>query len=164
METFDALGKRASARDYMNQPVPRELLEKLVDAGRRAPTARAVEPWEFVAITDRAMLDKLAGIISTGVFLKQATACIVVFCQDTKYYLEDGCAATENILLAATDLGLGTCWIAGDKKEYCAEVSSLLGAPPHLKLISLISVGWAVREPKQRKRRTLAEVLHWEKI
>jgi nitroreductase len=164
METFEALAKRASVRDYMNQPVPKDLLEKLVDAGRRAPSARAVEPWEFVVVTERAMLDKLAGMISTGVFLKQATACIVVFCQDTKYYLEDGSAATENILLAATDLGLGTCWIAGDKKEYCAEVSKLLGAPAHLKLISLISVGWAVREPKQRKRRTLSEVLHWEKI
>jgi nitroreductase len=164
METFDALSKRASARDYMNQPVPKDMLEKLVDAGRRAPSARAVEPWEFVVITERAMLDKLAGIISTGVFLKQATACIVVFCQDTKYYLEDGSAATENILLAATDLGLGTCWIAGDKKEYCEEVGKLLGAPAHLKLISLISIGWAVREPKQHKRRTLSEVLHWEKI
>ncbi|MFA5167510.1 MAG: nitroreductase family protein [Candidatus Omnitrophota bacterium] len=164
METFDALTKRASVRDYMNQPVPKDMLEKLVDAGRRAPSARAVEPWEFVVIMERAMLDKLAGIISTGVFLKQATACIVVFCQDTKYYLEDGSAATENILLAATDLGLGTCWIAGDKKEYCEEVSRLLGAPGHLKLISLISIGWAVREPKQRKRRTLSEVLHWENI
>ena len=164
METFEALAKRASARDYMNQPVPKDMLEKLVDAGRRAPSARAVEPWEFVVITERAMLDKLAGIISTGVFLKQATACIVVFCQETKYYLEDGSAATENILVAATDLGIGTCWIAGDKKEYCAEVSKLLGAPEPMKLISLISVGWAVREPKQRKRRTLSEVLHWEKI
>jgi len=164
METSDALAKRASVRDYMNQPVPKDMLEKLVDAGRRAPSARAVEPWEFVVITERAMLDKLAGIISTGVFLKQATGCIVVFCQETKYYLEDGSAATENILIAATDLGLGTCWIAGDKKEYCEEISKLLGAPAHLKLISLISVGWAVREPKQRKRRTLSEVLHWEKI
>ncbi len=164
METFDAIAKRASVRDYMNQPVPKNLLESLVDAGRRAPTARAVEPWDFVVITERSMLDTLAGIISTGVFLKQATACIVVFCKDTKYYLEDGCAATENILLAATDLNLGTCWIAGDKKEYCAEVSKLLGAPEHLKLISLISVGWATREGKQRKNRTLEEVLHWEKI
>ena len=163
METFDALAKRASARDYMDQPVPRELLEKLADAGRRAPTARAVEPWEFVAITDRAMLDKLAGIISTGVFLKQATACIVVFCQDTKYYLEDGCAATENILLAATDLGLGTCWIAGDKKEYCETVAALFGVPLHMKLISLISLGWAAKEVKQRKRRPVKDVLHWEK-
>ncbi len=88
----------------------------------------------------------------------------MVFCQDTKYYLEDGSAATENILLAATDLGLGTCWIAGDKKEYCGEVAALLGVPSIFKLISLISVGWAVREPLQRKRRSLDEVLHWEKF
>jgi nitroreductase len=164
METFDAITKRASVRDYMNQPVPKHMLEKLVDAGRRAPSARAVEPWEFVVITERAMLDKLAGIISTGVFLKQATACIVVFCKDTKYYLEDGSAATENILLAATDLGLGTCWIAGDKKEYCGEVSKLLGAPDALKLISLVSIGWSNRETRQKKNRSLDEVLHWEKI
>ena len=164
METFETIAKRASVRDYMNQPVPKHMLEKLVDAGRRAPSARAVEPWEFVVITDRAMLNKLAGIISTGVFLKQATACIVVFCKDTKYYLEDGSAATENILLVATDLGLATCWIAGDKKEYCGEVSKLLGASEAFKLISLIAVGWATREVKQKKNRTLAEVLHWEKI
>jgi nitroreductase len=164
METFDALNKRASVRDYMDQLVSKEMLEKLVDAGRRAPSARAVEPWEFIVITDRATLDRLARTISTGVFLKQATACIVVFCQDTKYYLEDGSAATENILLAATDLGLAACWIAGDKKEYCGEVSKLLGVPEALKLISLISVGWPVREPKQRKRRSLSEVIHWEKF
>lgn len=164
METFDAIVKRASTRDYIHQPVPKEMLDKLVDAGRRAPSARAVEPWEFVVITERVILDQLAGMISTGVFLKQATACIVVFCQDTKYYLEDGSAATENILLAATDLGLGACWIAGDKKEYCGEVSKLLGAPEVLKLISLISIGWSTREVKQRKRRTLDEVLHREKF
>lgn len=164
METFEAIAKRVSVRDYMNQPVSKPLLEKLVDAGRRAPSARAVEPWEFVVITKRAMLDELGGIISTGVFLKQATACIVVFCKDTKYYLEDGSAATENILLAAADLGLGACWIAGDKKEYCGEVSRLLDAPNALKLISLISVGWATREARQQKNRSLEEVLHWEKF
>ena len=110
------------------------------------------------------MLDKLAGIISTGVFLKQATACVIIFCQDVKYFLEDGSAATENVLLAATDLGLGTCWIAGDKKEYCEEVKNLFGVPPSFKLISLISVGWAAKSPRQHKKRSLQEVLHWEKF
>ncbi|HOW58445.1 MAG TPA: nitroreductase family protein [Candidatus Omnitrophota bacterium] len=164
METFESISKRASVREYLNQPVPKNLLEKLVDAGHRAPTARAIEPWEFVVVTERQTLDKLAGMISTGLFLKQATACIIVFCQDVKYYLEDGAAATENILLAATDLGLGTCWIAGDKKEYCEEVKSLFGVPATHKLISLISVGWASKVPKQHKKRKLEEVLHWEKF
>ncbi|HNX68986.1 MAG TPA: nitroreductase family protein [Candidatus Omnitrophota bacterium] len=164
METFDSLFQRASVREYLDKPVPKEMLEKLVDAGRRAPSARAVEPWEFVVVTERATLDKMAGFISTGVFLKQATACIVVFCQETKYYLEDGAAATENILLAATDLGLGTCWIAGDKKEYCDEVLKMFGAPQGQKLISLIAVGWPAKAPRQHKKRKLSEVLHWEKF
>ncbi len=164
METFDAINKRASVREYLNKPVPKDMLEKLVDAGRRAPTARAVEPWEFIVVTERRTLDELGGMISTGLFLKQATACVVVFCNDTKYYLEDGSAATENILLAATDLGLGTCWIAGDKKEYCEAVARFLGVPPHMKLISLISVGWASKDVKQRKHRQVKDVLHWEKF
>ncbi len=164
METFDALCKRASVREYLDKPVSKALLEQLVDAGRRAPSARAVEPWEFVVVTERPTLDKLGAMISTGLFLKQATACIVVFCSDTKYYLEDGSAATENILLAATDLGLGTCWIAGDKKEYCEDVARLFGVPEHMKLISLISVGWAAKDVKQRKHRLVKDVLHWEKF
>ncbi len=163
METLDALRRRASVREYLDRPVPKDLLEKLVDAGRRAPSARAVEPWEFLVVTERATLERLSGMVSTGVFLKQAAACILVFCSETKYYLEDGSAATENILLAATDLGLGTCWIAGDKKEYCDDAAKLFGVPSHMKLISLISIGWAVKEVKQRKRRDMKDVLHWEK-
>ena len=164
METFYSISKRASVREYLNQPVPKEMLEKLVDAGRRAPSARAVEPWEFVVVTERETLDQLAGFISTGVFLKEATACIIIFCQDVKYYLEDGSAATENVLVAATDLGLGTCWIAGDKKEYCDEVKTMFQVPSSYKLISLISVGWAAKSPRQHKKRKLEEVLHWEKF
>jgi len=164
METFETIEKRCSVREYSDKPVSREILEKLVDAGRRAPTARAIEPWEFVVVTERAALDYLASIIPTGPFLAQATACVVVFCQDVKYYLEDGAAATENILLAAADLGLGTCWIAGDKKEYAQQVSENLKAPQGFKLVSLIAVGWAAKKTRQFKKRKLSEVLHWEKF
>lgn len=162
METLETIAKRCSVRDYLDKPVPREMLEKLVDAGRRAPTARAIEPWEFVVVTDRKKLDEMAGFISTGPFLKHATACIVIFCQDVKYFLEDGSAATENILLVAADLGLGACWIAGDKKEYCPTVLRLLGVPAGFRLVSLIAVGWAANPVRQHKKRKLSEVLHWE--
>ena len=163
METLDSISKRASVREYKIQPVSKDLLEKLVDAGRRAPTARAVEPWEFVVITDKGMLQTLGGIATSGSFIKGATACIAIFCGDTKYYLEDGSAATENILLAAADLGLGACWVAGDKKPYAGQVTGLLGAPPDLKLISLISLGWPKKDVSQVKNRGLEDVIHWEK-
>lgn len=164
METFDSISKRTSVREYQTKPVPKDLLEKLVDAGRRAPTARAVEPWEFVVVNDKEVLQKLGEIATSGGFIKDSTACIAVFCKDTKYYLEDGCAATENILLAAADLGLGACWVAGDKKPYADEVSKLLGALSGLKLVSLISLGWPKKETGQVKNRKLEDVIHWKKF
>ncbi len=99
-----------------------------------------------------------------GAFLKDATSCIITYCKDTKYYLEDGCAATENILLMIADLGLGACWIAGDKKPYATEVAEFLGVPTEFKLISLISLGWPKQESTQSRNRPLKEILHWEKF
>ncbi len=164
METFDSISKRVSVREYRSNPISKNLLEKLVDAGRCAPTARAVEPWEFVVVTDKEILLKLGGIATSGSFIKGATACIAIFCKDTKYYLEDGCAATENILLTAVDLGLGACWVAGDKKPYAHEITKFLGAPPDLKLVSLISLGWVKKEAGQVKNRKLEDVIHWERF
>jgi nitroreductase len=163
MKTFDALSKRASVRAYRKEPIEDALLEKLVDAGRRAPTARAVEPWEFVVIRDRGMLQKLGEIATSGSFVKDAASAIVIFCHETKYYLEDGCAATENILLAASDLGIGACWIAGDKKPYAETVMKLLGARQELRLISIIALGWPEKETPQSKARPLKDVIHWER-
>lgn len=164
LEAFEAIEKRASVREYQAKPVDKPLLEKLVDAARRAPTARAVEPWEFIVVTNKETLKKLGQIASSGAFIKDAVACIAIYCKDTKYYLEDGSAATENILLAAASLGLGACWVAGDKKPYVGQVSKLLGAPEGMKLVSLIPLGWPKTEPKQTKTRKLKDVIHWEKF
>lgn len=162
METFKAIEKRTSVRDYQAKPVSKELLKKLVDAGRRAPSARHVEPWEFVVIEKRETLKKLGSLAKNGSFITDAAAAIVIFCKETKYYIEDGCAATENILLAVADLGLGACWVAGDKKDYAEEVSMLLGAQKDLKLVSIISLGWPAEEMAQKKNRKLDDVIHWE--
>ena len=165
METLDSIAKRASIREYKAESIPKDLLEKLVDAGRRAPTARAVEPWEFIVITDKKNLKKLGELTApSGSFLKDAASCIAVFCKDTKYYLEDGCAATENILLAAADIGLAACWVAGDKKPYVDDVSGLLGAPSGFRLVSLISLGRPKKNAEQAKNRTLKDVIHWERF
>lgn len=165
METFDAITNRTSTRGYEKKPIEKALLEKLVDAGRRAPTARAVEPWEFVVVTEKAVIEKLGALASpNGTFIKDSAACIAVYCKNTKYYLEDGVAATENILLAVEDLGLGACWVAGDKKPYAGDVSKLLSVPPEFKLISLIPLGYPQGKKPQQKKRNLAEVIHWERF
>lgn len=99
MDTRAAIISRTSVREYSSRPIDRQALESLVDAGRMAPSARAVEPLDFIVIEDKDKLAKIALLAPNGAFIKNARAAIAVVSKDTKYYLEDGCAATENILL-----------------------------------------------------------------
>jgi len=164
MQTLEAIKKRRSIRTFTSQTVPRNLVEELIDCARLAPSARNVQPWEFIVITDKGILQELGSLGQNGGFIKDSGCCIAVFCKDTKYYLEDGCAATENVLIAAADLGLSSCWVAGDKKPYCDKVKELLGVPVDLKLISLIPLGYSSVEPSVLPKRLLQDVLHWEKL
>lgn len=164
MDVFEAIKRRASVRRYSDKKVARELLEKLIDAGRRAPSGRNVQPWEFIVITDQTTREELASITNYGSFIADAPACIAVYCRDSKYYLEDGSAAIQNILLAATALGLGTCWVAGDKKPYVNEISEILSVPHGYKLVALVAVGYPSGDVPVKEKRPLKEVLHWEKF
>jgi nitroreductase len=166
MDCLEAIKIRRSIREYRDLPIPKGLLEKIVDAGRFAPTARQEEPWEFIVITDPEGLKKTGSITDHGKFISRAYACIAVFCKDTKYYLEDGCAATQNLMLAATALGIGSCWVAGDKKPYCTQINDLLNVPASFKLVSLIALGYPKADDafKVAHKRTLSEVMHWEKF
>ena len=120
MDAIDVLKKRRSIRAFQDKPVAKADLEAIVDVARFAPTARNVQPWEFVIITDGEILTKISKLGENVRLISGCKACIAVFCTDTKYYLEDGCAATVNILNAAAALGIGSCWVAGDKKPYSA--------------------------------------------
>lgn len=166
MENLELLCFRRSVRLFQDKVILKADMERIVDSARFAPTARNVQPWEFVVVTSKPKLAELSRLADNGRFLAQASACIAVFCVDTKYYLEDGCAATCNILLAATALGIGSCWVAGDKKPYCQQVSVLLGAPSGMKLVSLIALGYPQEEDvfKIMPKKGLKEILHWEKF
>lgn len=164
MDALDAIRARRSVREYKDKVIPKDLIEKIIDCGRLAPTARGEEPWEFVVITDKTMLKTLADITDYGKFIEGSNCAIAVFCKETKYYLEDGSAATENMLIAATSLGIGSCWVAGDKKSYCQGIAEALKVPPGFKLASMIALGYPLQKPKPFERRPLREVLHWEKF
>jgi len=166
MDAFEVLKTRRSIRSFKDKTIPKGVIEKIVDAGRFAATARNVQAWEFVAVTSRDILKKLADLAENGRFIASAATCIAVFSTDTKYYLEDGCAATQNMMLAARAEGIGSCWVAGDKKPYCADVAKLLDAPPSYKLVSLIPLGYP--ESKEAffaaEKKSLKDMLHWEKF
>ncbi|HAJ56567.1 MAG TPA: nitroreductase family protein [Candidatus Omnitrophica bacterium] len=156
--------ERRSIRKFKARPVSDQDLEKIIKAASLAPTARNIQPWEFIVVKDKESLKTLAGLASpNGFLLEGAAACVAVFCHDTKYYLEDGCAATTQALLAAAGLGIGSCWVVGDKKDYAETVRGFLNVPAGLKLISLIALGYADESPNPAKR-PVNEIMHKERF
>jgi nitroreductase len=163
MDALQALKTRRCVRAYTNQPVERQLIEEVVDCGRLAATAINIQPWEFVVVTDPEVRRRIAFCTEYGRFIADAPVCVVVLSKDGTYYLEDGSAATQNMLVAAHALGLAGCWVAGDKKPYAKEVCGIVGAPAGFRLVSLVPIGYPAEQPTKEKR-PLTAVLHWERF
>ena len=163
MDALECLKTRRCVRSYKPGSIDREVIEDIVDCARLAATAINIQPWKFVAVTDADMRRKIAETTEHGKFIADASCCIAVFCDKVKYFLEDGSAATQNLLLAARAHGLGSCWVAGDKKDYCPQISELLGVPETYTLISLVAIGHPESVPAPAKK-SLDEVLHWERF
>jgi nitroreductase len=173
-----------SIRTYKDTPIDEAILKDLIDAGRMAPTARNIQPWEFVVITDKKVLAELADIHTNGRFVKDAAAAIIVLChKNTEYFIEDGSASTQNIIIAARLYDLKSCWIGGCKGPYyenddiamcegvpckippmyddlCTRLKEVVNAPMDLEVISIVSLGYSDEEFVAQKR-SLDEVLHW---
>ena len=160
MDTFEAIKKRSSVRDFTGEPIPLKDLEKIVDAGRLAPSGSNKQPWDFIVVTKKDIIQRLS---KAGAWSADAGAMIVVVMDPaSKYWLEDGSAAIENMLLAATALGYGSCWLEGNALPHEAEFKRLLNIPEHLNLLTLIPVGVPAEWPRDKQKKPLEEVLHWE--
>jgi nitroreductase len=160
MEALEAILKRRSVRSYTGDPVPREDLEKIVDAARLAPSGYNRQPWEFIVVTDRGVIDQLK---IAALWMEDAGAIIAVVMEtSSKFWLEDGSAAVENILIASTALGYGSCWLQGDTEPREEELKELLGIPDDKKLLTLVPIGVPSEWPT-REKKTLSEVLYWER-
>ena len=160
MDFFDVTEKRRSVRKFTGDPIPKQDLEKIVNAARLAPNGSNKQLWTFIIITDRTTIERLSKAASWS---EKAGAMIAVVVDPaTKYWVEDGSAAIENILLAGTALGYGTCWLEGNIQPHEAEFKLLLNIPEHLNLLSLVPVGVPVEWPESKTKKSLEEVTRWE--
>ena len=159
METFEAIQKRRSVRKFTGEIIPREHLEKIVDAGRLAATGSNRQPWDFIVVTDQAMIEQLTVV---GKWMRKAGAIIVVVIDPySRWSLEDGSAAIQNMLVASTALGYGSCWVEGDSLPYEEQFKTLLYIPKGKRLLALVPIGVPVEWPTIEKR-SLESVLHWQ--
>ncbi len=144
---------RRSVRTYRDTEIPDDVVRDALDCAALAPNARNTQPWLFGIVREKKTLTQIADWVNHGKFIAQAPICFAVFGQrDDKYYLEDCCAATSQLILGLWAHGVGSCWVAGEKKEYAEEVRKLLGVPPAYTLVSLIPAGYPVEVPKIEKK------------
>jgi nitroreductase len=160
MDALEAIRKRRSVRKYTGAPIPRQDLETIVDAGRLAASGSNAQPWDFIVVTDREMIQRLK---VAAQWMENAGAIIaVVMDPESRWWVEDGAAAVENMLIASTALGYGSCWLEGYTLPREKEFKSLLGVPEEKRLLTLVPLGVPVEWPTKDKK-SLREVVHWER-
>jgi len=157
MRVLEAILKRYSCRAYADRAVEAEKLAQVFEAARLAPSAKNLQDWRFVAVTDNEKRSRLAAVTNRPeVFAK--TGLMIVACSNSDYVMTCGQAvgpidvaiALEHISLQATELGLGTCWLGSFDAE---KVREILGIPQGVAIIELMALGYPEGEGGRRTGR-----------
>ena len=159
---------RRSIRRYRPDPVPDEMIEQLLEAGRWAPSASNRQPWQFIVVRDEAILKQVAQH-AAYYFIRWAhveeAPLLIVLCGEARnriyrqFLHEDVGLAGSQIMLQAKALGLGTCWIGGLDRKAIADV---LKVPEPIEIVGLLTVGFPAEDPEPPARKPLAEIVHYD--
>lgn len=160
----DLIRKRRSIRRFKDQPVEPEKIDILMEAALRAPSSRSLNPWEFVVVDDRPLLERLAACKPHGAgFLGQAPLGIVICADPARcdVWVEDCAIAVTFIQLMATALDLGSCWIQVRKREHASggpardDIARHLDLPERLEVEAMIAIGYPAQPKVGHARDTL---------
>jgi len=172
MELFETLRERYSVRAYKDKPVPEEALRAILQAANDAPSAGNLQPFEIIVVRDAEKRRILAKTSHEQWFIAEAPLSLVFYTNPDRnqkeygqvgedfYAVQDATIAVAYAQLAATALGLGTCWIGAFHEP---TVRELTGAPDRWRLIAILPVGYAADTPKPRERRALKDLVHEER-
>ncbi len=153
---------RHSVRKFKPEAVPDLVISDALECAARAPTAMNIQPWLFGVIRDKKILADIAAMADNGKFIADSPLCIAVFGEKKQqYYLEDCCAATENLILGLLAHGISTCWVAGEKKAYAEAVRNLLNVPDGYTLVSLVAAG-SPADMKMTEKKLMKHIAFFE--
>jgi nitroreductase len=168
MDVLEAIKNRYSCRHYQNKPIEPEKVEILMEAARLAPSARNVQDWRFVVVSDAKKRKSLQTAAAGQEFVGQAPV-VIAACSCTNkrmnlcsqpYSSINVSIALEHIALAATSLGLATCWIGSFKPQ---SVRKILNIPTHIEIVELMTVGYPADRPKSPTRLKPEQIVCHEK-
>lgn len=168
MDVFEAIRTRCSIRSYLNKPVEEEKLNQVLEAGRLAPSANNRQEWRFVVVRDSETRQKLAEAACGQWFVAEAPVVIACCSVESEHimrcghpsYAIDVAIAIDHMTLAATALGLGTCWIGAFYED---QVRNILEIPKSIRVVELLPLGYPKTQPSSRGRKGLDEIVYWDK-
>jgi nitroreductase len=156
MDVFDCIIGRRSIRSYLDTMVTDEAIQKILEAARWSPSAVNRQPWEFIVIKNRGLLERIAEKARYGSFIAEAPVAIAVVTNpSTKWHIIDGSTAVQNMALAAWEMGIGTCWIGSLERD---EVKELLGIPDDMHLLTVLPFGYPAKIGKSTRKEIQPQV------
>ena len=171
MDLSEAIKGRRSIRNFKPDEVSEKVVERLIEAAVSAPSAGNIQPWELVVARKPEIRKRLVKAAYEQSFIEEAPVVIVVCANEdrisqrygvrgkTLYCLQDTAAATQNMLLTAYSLGLGTCWVGAFKED---EVREALKIPIGIRPVALVPVGYPSKSASARQKRPMEHVVHRE--
>lgn len=170
LDLFEVLKHRKSMRYYLRAPIPDEIILKIINAARLAPSAGNIQPWHFIVVRDKTKRKKIAQGCKYGKFLSKSPV-VIIACGDkqasSRWYTVDTSIALEHIVLAATAYNLGTCWVGMFDEE---GIRIMVSIPENFEIIALLALGysrekmdfWAKVLHTIRPRKKLMDIISWE--
>jgi nitroreductase len=183
VDFFNVIEKRRSVRDFVKDEISKSDLKRIVNAGRLAPCGGNKQAWHFIVVVDKEIINKILIYLEVSKIMAdlkrtkgsydaegpvgfQNTSAVIAVAFDAMwtFYKEDGSAAVENMLLAASALGYGGCWVHGQATPYLKNIEKLLNIPRGFRLFTMIVLGKPKRLPRRLPKKKLEEILHWNKF
>jgi len=167
VDLYEAIMSRRSIRSYEDKPVPEDVLRRVLEAGRAAPSARNMQEWKFVVVRDAEVRMKLSEAANGQKFVAEAPVVIAACSLQSDYvmtcghpaHLIDIPIAVDHMTLAAAAEGLGTCWIGAFHQDKAKEA---LGIPEEITVVSLLPLGYPAESPAPRPRKSFEETFAFD--
>ena len=162
MDVFDCIRSRPAVRSFRPDPIPEQIVKKILEAGRQAHSQRNRQPWRFVTIQKPETLKQIGTLASSGPYIADAPLAIALVIEGAKNPYIDATRAAECLMLAAWGEGVGSCWVGGLDRP---QIKELLGIPAEAELVTVIPFGYPTAEEKDKKkvRRRLGKLAYRER-
>ena len=163
MDVFDTVRTVLAVRAYQDRPIPEAVVRRIVESAWLTASSINGQPWHFIVVEDRKMLEKLGALARTGRYIAQAPMAVVVGMEASRYAQSDASRAIQSMILTAWSEGVGSNWVGFGG---LSGVNPLLGIPPEIEILAIVPFGYPVKRigKGKKNRKPLGQVAHRERF